>query len=526
MTTRPATRGVDPRLLSALLSIAWIAVVFSPIILLGVEAIKATLAAPSILMLALPTARRLGLLVNSLSLSTLVSLSSVVVGALAGSVLWRWDTGVLSRLRWLILALVPVPPYIHALSWMTTLNWLNSVLTGLGVTLPTTGWAPTFFVEFMTYLPLGVGLALIGYTGIDASLVEVARLHRPDSDAFLRVVLPLITPAMVAAGGLIFTFTLADYSVPALFSVNVYSLEIFSDFSATNQASRALVLSVPILLASLMVLWFSQKSLKSTVQINASSKPSPKLNYPLWIRVPQCIAAILTGSQVLVLLLSLIITTGGVSNIGYAVSMATSDIWFTLFQASATAVLCVPLALIAVDRLKNGSGLWWIIVLAPLGMPSPLIGISIIKLTAYTDLLYGTWATPVLGTLIRFTPVASIVALAQLKRIDPLLFDAADLYKRSFADAWTRVRLPLQASGLAAAMALVFAFTLGELGATLLTVPPGASTVTIRIFNYLHYGSSDIVAGLCLVMVAVMIIAGLAGVAFINLRADSGRGPE
>ncbi len=524
MTTRPS-KGVDPRILSGLLSLTWVAVVFSPLMLLGAESIGAALSSPGIFALAVPMERRLGLFVNSVGLSGLVALSSIVVGALAGGVLWRWDTGTLSHLRWLVLALIPVPPYIHALSWMTAINWLNSVTEGIGIVLPTSGWAPTFFVEFMTYLPLGVGLALIGYTGISASLVEVARLHRPDGDTFIRVILPLIAPAMVAAGGLIFTFALADYSVPALFSVNVYSLEIFSDFSATNEAPRALMLSLPVLLVSILALWLSQKALRSTVQIDASPRPSPRLDYPLWITVPQIVAVALVGMQVLVLVVTLVATTGGMDSIGYAVSMASADICFTLFQATATAVLCVPLALVAVERLRGGGALWWVVVLAPLAVPSPLIGISIIKLTSHTDLLYGTWATPVLGTLIRFVPVASVVALAQLKRLDPLLFDAAELYRRSFADAWTRVRLPLQAPGLAAAMALVFAFTLGELGATLLTVPPGASTVTIRIFNYLHYGSSDIVAGLCLLMVAAMILAGLAGVAFINLRAESGGEP-
>jgi iron(III) transport system permease protein len=445
---------------------------------------------------------------------------------LAGSVLWRWDTGTLSRFRWLVLALIPVPSYIHALSWMTAINWVNSLMSGFGVALPSSGWAPTFFVEFMTYLPMGIGLALIGYTGLSASLVEAARLHRPDGDIFLRVILPLVAPALVAAGGLIFAFALADYSVPALFSVNVYSLEIFSDFSATNESSRALMLSLPVLIVSILSLMLSQKALRNTVQMDASPRPSPSLDYPLWIRIPQVLAIALTGMQVLVLVFTLLVATGGVENIGYAVSMAAGDIGFTFFQATATAVLCVPLALIAVERLKGGSAFWWAVVLAPLAVPSPLIGISIIKLTSHTDLLYGTWATPVIGTLIRFVPVASIIALAHFKRLDPLLFDAAELYRRGVADAWMRVRLPLQASGLAAAMALVFAFTLGELGATLLIVPPGASTVTIRIFNYLHYGSSDIVAGLCLILVAVMILAGFIGVAFISLREKTGGGSK
>ncbi len=520
MTSRVARFWVDPRLPTVVVSLAWVAVVFSPVLMVLAEVFRSLVADPSQIFLALPTERRLGLLLNSLSLSTVVSLASVVVGALAGSVLWKWDTGLKSRLRWLFLAFIPVPPYIHALSWMTAFNWVN---VGLGVALPTTGWFMTYFVEFMTYLPLGVCLSLVGFIGVDAAMVEAGRLHRPDVDVFTRVVLPLVAPALVAAGGLVFAFSITDYSVPTLFSVNVYSLEIFSDFSATNQAARALVLSLPIVLITLLVLWASQSALRSALQRETSSRAPPKLDSPLWLGALQWVALSVACVQVFILLASLFAATGSLGSIVYAVSSAAGDIEFTLFQAVATGVLCVPLALVAAEWLKKGSGLWWMLVLAPLGIPSPLIGIGVIRVVSATGVLYGTWLSPVLGTLVRFTPVASIIILAQLKRSDPLLFDAADLFRRNLTGVWGRIKLPLQAPGIIAAVGLVFAFTVGEMGATLLTVPPGIGTVTLRVFNYLHYGGSDVVAGLCLVMVAFMILAGLIGLASIGQRSDSGR---
>jgi iron(III) transport system permease protein len=501
-----------------LVSLVWVAVVFSPVLMVLFEVIGVVFTDPGTLLLALPTERRLGLLANSLGLSSLVAVASIVVGALAGSILWRWDTGLKSRLRWMFLAFVPVPPYIHALSWMTVFNWVN---TTLGVDLPTTGWFMACFVDFMTYLPLGVGLALIGFLGVDAAMVEAGRLHRSDVDVLTRVVLPLVAPALVAAGGLIFAFSVTDYSVPTLFSVNVYSLEIFSDFSATNQAARALMLSLPIVVVTLLVLWASQRALRNTLQREASQKALPRLESPLWLSLLQWCAIFVVFAQVFVLLASLLVATGSPGNVAYAVSSAAGDIEFTLFQAVTTSVLCIPLALVAGERLKSGGGLWWMLVLAPLGIPSPLIGIGVIRVSSATDFLYGTWFSPVIGTLVRFTPVASIIILAQLKRSDPLLFDAADIFRHSLTGVWSRIKLPLQASGVIAAVGLVFAFTFGEMGSTLLTVPPGVGTVTIRVFNYLHYGGSDVVAGLCLVMVAFMIVAGLIGLASIGQR--SGR---
>jgi iron(III) transport system permease protein len=50
------------------------------------------------------------------------------------------------------------------------------------------------------------------------------------------------------------------------------------------------------------------------------------------------------------------------------------------------------------------------------------------------------------------------------------------------------------------------------LGAALMVVPPGESTLTMRIYNYLHYGASSTVSGLSLVLTAVVALAALAAV--------------
>jgi len=120
---------------------------------------------------------------------------------------------------------------------------------------------------------------------------------------------------------------------------------------------------------------------------------------------------------------------------------------------------------------------------------------------------------PVLAALARFAPVAALILLAQLRHTDPLLTDAARVFRRGVVRTWVQVRLPLLAPGLVAAACMAFALSAGELGATLLVIPPGLETVTIRMYNYLHYGSSGAVAGLGLVMTVLMLAAGAVAVA-------------
>jgi iron(III) transport system permease protein len=64
--------------------------------------------------------------------------------------------------------------------------------------------------------------------------------------------------------------------------------------------------------------------------------------------------------------------------------------------------------------------------------------------------------------------------------------------------------------GFVAAACVVFALAAGELGATLVVAPPGQATLTMRIYNYLHYGASQTVAGLCLIMASTALGAGVA----------------
>jgi iron(III) transport system permease protein len=88
------------------------------------------------------------------------------------------------------------------------------------------------------------------------------------------------------------------------------------------------------------------------------------------------------------------------------------------------------------------------------------------------------------------------------------------LLQRSSLHGLFTVRLPLLHGALLGAGLLAAVLSFAELGATLLLLPPGAGSLTIRIYNYLHYGQSDVIAGLCLVLYVVAL--GL-GVGFARL---------
>lgn len=206
-------------------------------------------------------------------------------------------------------------------------------------------------------------------------------------------------------------------------------------------------------------------------------------------------------------------TTWSLSSFIHSVTVAQADLTYSLLIAAGVILISLPLALVAAMELKQPGLRWtvaWTLVLLPLAIPASLTGIGMILFwnTPGPVMLYPGLLMPVLVSVSRFAPFAAIILFVQMRFIDPVLFDASAVFSRSVLDAWVQIRLPLYAPGLVVAAGILVALSLGELGATLIVAPPGHGTLTMRIYNYLHYGVAGEVAGLCLMITILTLIAG------------------
>ncbi len=502
--------------------LVFLAIVFAPIFVLLVDAFQYLRnPPPDLFVLVVPTGRRLGLLINSLGLAASVAGSGMAVGLMVATVLWKWQRGLGAYARWFLLILAPLPPYVHALAWSSTVSVLRAHLQWLGLGgMALTGWIGSWWVQVMALLPVAAGLALLGLESVEDTMFEAGRLARSDLQAFVRIALPLAAPAIVAGIGFLFLLSIVDYTVPSLFSLNVYSLEIFAEYSASNQPARAFLLGLPLLIVTMIVVTVTQAKLRNTAQSVAwqRRKTYSRPDWPRWFVWLQYAAVVLVALQIGVPLTSLAVSVGTWQNLLSTIVAAGSEITYTFWIAMVTSVLCLPVA-VAAARMLTRSGLtgrvWWLLVTAPLAIPAPLVGIGLIAVWSYPSgpTLYGSSLMPVLAVLARFAPFVALAVLAQLRHTDPLLIDAARVLERSRLRMWLQIKLPMLAPGLLAGAAIAFALTTGELGATLIVVPPGQATLTIRIYNYLEYGASSAVAGLCLMMTVFAVVAGALAVA-------------
>jgi iron(III) transport system permease protein len=469
------------------------------------------------------TPERVGLLARSVGLSASCALLAVLVGALVATLLWQWRTGPWGAARWGVLALAAVPWYVHALAWSRVVSGLGSlaVHAGLPPLAATGGWLAVW-VQTMSLLPLAAGLSIIAFESVPDELVDAGRVAQSDTGALLHVVAPLARPILLAAGAIVFVLSLLDYSVPALFQVNVYSLAVFADYSARNDPTEAFLVALPLVLVAAALALVAERGLRRAGQPTPrSGLPGSRLRHSRRFRWLQLGACLVVAAQAGVPFAGLIRSVGSVRAMAVTLAASRAELATSLSVAGLAAAVCLPLAVVAATGLARRDALgrlWWALVAVPLAIPASLQGIGLIAMwdRPMAPGIYGTLAMPVLASLVRFVPFAALAVFAQERRVDPLLVDASRVFQATPMEGWRRVRLPLLAPGLAAALCVTFVLALGELGATLIVAPPGQQTLTLRIYNYLHYGASDAVAALCLAVACIAVLAGAGAVAAIT----------
>jgi iron(III) transport system permease protein len=112
----------------------------------------------------------------------------------------------------------------------------------------------------------------------------------------------------------------------------------------------------------------------------------------------------------------------------------------------------------------------------------------------------------ILGYMIRFLPFAIRITSASVKQISLELEEAAQLVETHWIRKMKQIILPLMRPGLIAAWIIAFVLSIGELETTLLIIPPGETTLPIRIFTLMHYGANKLVAALSVILIIITFV--------------------
>src|SRR2546421_11575551 len=169
--------------------------------------------------------------------------------------------------------------------------------------------------------------------------------------------------------------------------------------------------------------------------------------------------------------------------------------------AAVAGILVVAIAL-ATWRWPVGLLTWF-----PFLVPGVLLDLVLIHVfnRPFLAAFYQSAGIVFLAWTIRYLAVGWNTAAHALRSVDGDLTDAARLEGASRRDVLRHVQWPQVAPQIAVAWYLTYLFCLWDTETLILIMPPGAETLSVRIFNFLHYGHNPQVNALCVVLLMLAV---------------------
>lgn len=454
----------------------------------------------------LPNARRLGLLANSITLGGAVTVLTTVLGFFAalgianGRLAQKWY-------RYFFLLFLAIPYYVYALSWMILIRFLSGFRPSL-LKYSMQGLPSCLFVEVMTYLPLAVLFCLAAIEMTESRSTEMALVFQKPETVLQKQLLPQSLPLVASGMGCIFLLSVTDFSVPSMFQYNTYTLEIYSVYSRTGSALDAWIMALPVALVLLLPLSLVQRGIRR-IPGQQKNPGRIRMHYAFPIRAAMKLGLGLLALQAVVPLLVFLVQTGSAKTLWRSFLMIREQLRVSVEVALLASVLTfflIGLPAAFLERCR--SPLVWMLLSLPMVLPGAILAMGLLSIVNRSVFhpVGSTVLLPALGCALHYLPFALLLLMACRKRVDVKKLEMAAVMSTS-GSRYRRMERTLLLPGYLCASCLVFFLSLGEEGIELVLMPPGMETASVKIYNYLHYGASEYVAGFCLITVLLMLAA-------------------
>jgi iron(III) transport system permease protein len=471
-------------------------------------------------------ARQRALLSNSLLLAVTTATAATLIGAPLGFGLARMALPMRNTLRVVLAAPILLPPYIVALAWIYIGGSAGTLAAIMGRDL-VSGWTYSLpaaaVVLALVYYPIVMLATEAALRQVDPRLEESGLVAAPVGRVLTRITLPLVGPAIGGAALIVAVLAISEFGVPALLRVRVYTTEVFTAFAALFDVRRATALTVPLLIvtaatSAIAVALLGTPVIAGQRQVGSGSR----VDLPFG-RLPIRLLGLATIA-VAVVLPVVVLWNEAEGILGAARgSWASVQMSVVLAATGATLVVLVGATLgyarARIDaRVGHAADVLCVVIFA---VPSTVVGVALIGLwnrPGPTGVLYGTIAMLLLAYLARFVPVAALVTAASVRQIPLSQEEAAAAAGAGWLRTIVSIVIPQATRGLTAAWVIAFVFAFGELGASILVVPPGESTLPIRIYTLIANTPASTVAALALLQVAVIAVPVIAGAVYAARR--------
>jgi iron(III) transport system permease protein len=371
------------------------------------------------------------------------------------------------------------------------------------------------------YFPLMVWLSLASLHQRDAAAFEAARLVTAGWLPLGRLLLPMLTPALLSSAAIAAALVFLESEVPPLLGLDVYASDYLGRLALDPNASAAMLAALPFLVVALVVVMVA-------VGLRAVARPGPGGGG--LVALDACRPGI-AGASPLAALAAVVLLAPLLALVPAAVTAGIMQADASDFEALrescyldvAAALPATALSYTLAECLTGAAREMRAVLLVVIGIcmfvPGALTGIAIAQLAvapALGEVLQGNMPLIVAHTL-RLVPIGTLLLLALLWMEPAALREELQLTGAGWLAVQRLVRLPMHWPGVVAVFGLLLVLALSELSSTILVVAPGTETVILRLYNLMHYGAGDAVAFLALAQ-AVLTAAIVIGVFFLTKR--------
>ncbi|TCK92770.1 iron(III) transport system permease protein [Natranaerovirga hydrolytica] len=465
-----------------------------------------------------------GLLWNTISLTVIVMIFSVIIGVLLAWLIVRTDIPFKRTLKWLLALPLLVPPYVGAVTYIIFFGrsgWLQAAWTNNSFLSTLIGDYPVDIYSFW-----GVSFVLIMFTYpyvyliVSASLKKMNRNYEEAAQSlgmnrfqiFRKVILPSLRPSIGAGAILVSLYVLSDFGAIAMMRYVTFTAAIYFQRTSFDTESAA-VLSLVLIALTLIILWIESRSKKSNKYYqNSNSYRRPmvlKLGKWKW---PATVFAIFIFTVSVVLPIMVLIYW---SIIGIGMGAVNSRFFAYAFNslrvATVVSVLCMLASMPVVYlKMRYPSVITRVIdrlSYAGYALPGVIVALGFVFVfNNFIPALYGTFYIVAIALIVRFLPQAMQSGESALSMLSPKIDEAARSLGYPPWKVMFKVVLPNMLPGVLAGGALVFVSSIKELPATLLLRPPGFDTLAIRIYVEASEAIYHLAAPAALLIIMVSII--------------------
>lgn len=461
--------------------------------------------------------------------SVWISLATVAICAVVGTalavLLARFDFPGRRLLDVISVLPLALPSLIGALAFTLLYNETGifpraiEQLTGIDAgAVSVTGVSGVLLVHVLTMYPYFYLSVSAGLAGMDTSLEEAAAgLGAPKWKVWTTVVLPMLTPALVAGALLTFMTSMASFTAPQLYGVTMLTNRIVETRVSGNYelaSAQSTVLAVVSIAFLFLMRWYqgrqTYRSLSKGIQRGRSKTRGWRSALAGLTSV--VLAAILVAPVAVIVLVSFSRNRSWTTQVlppeytleNYVSIFAEPDAFLPInvslqmaFFATLAAVVIGGSAAWIVSRwpLRRGRGALDAMVMLPWALPGTVIGVNVA--TAFASptpvnlglVLIGTLYILPVAYFVRYVPLVFRETTASIDTIDPSVDEAAQSLGASPLRSIVTVVMPLVWKGLAAGALLAFIDGVGEYVASAVVYPAAFPPMSIEIYNRIY--SSD-----------------------------------